>query len=184
MGLQWKHVDFDNQQICIEQALSNEKKLMAPKTAAGVRSLFVDADTMSHLRTWKAFQKTALHRVMGDDAHAATQTDETPVCCDNAGGLYDLANFSRWWRAYSKSIGFEGLRVHELRHTQATLLLGNGVDVKTVQTRLGHADASMTLNQYAHAIPANDRAAADLMGAIYGASAEPSAAVIQYDKTA
>ena len=183
MGLCWKHIDFDGSQIHIRQALSNEKQIKEPKTASGIRSLYVDADTMAHLRTWKAFQKKALHRVMVEDAdgkqRARTQTDETPVCCDNTGGWFDLANFSRWWRAYSKSIGFEGLRVHELRHTQATMLLGNGVDVKTVQTRLGHADASTTLNQYAHAIPANDRAAADIMGAICGAAVEPSARIVK-----
>ena len=52
------------------------------------------------------------------------------------------------------------------------MLLGNGVDVKTVQTRLGHSTSALTLDQYAHAIPANDRAAANLMGAIYGKSAK------------
>ena len=42
------------------------------------------------------------------------------------------------------------------------LLLGGGMDVKTVQARLAHADASITLNRYAHAMPGNDRQAADL----------------------
>ena len=65
-----------------------------------------------------------------------------------------------------------------MRHTAATLLLGNGVDVKTVQTRLGHSTSAITLDFYAHAIPANDRAAADLMGGILGAPARTSAEVI------
>ena len=46
------------------------------------------------------------------------------------------------------------------------LLLGGGVDVKTVQARLAHADAGITLNWYAHAMPGNDRQAADLLAAI------------------
>ena len=54
-----------------------------------------------------------------------------------------------------------------LRHTQATHLLGNGVDVKTVQERLGHANASITLDTYAHAIPENDRKAGDLIGELF-----------------
>ena len=62
--------------------------------------------------------------------------------------------------------GFEGLKFHELRHTQATQLLANGVDAKTVQTRLGHANASITLGWYAHAIPEKDHEAADLLGSI------------------
>ena len=46
------------------------------------------------------------------------------------------------------------------------LSLGSGMDVKTVQARLAHADASITLNWYAHAMPGNDRQAADLLAAI------------------
>ncbi len=48
------------------------------------------------------------------------------------------------------------------------MLLANGVDVKTVQTRLGHANPSITLGWYAHAIPENDRAAADMLGNLFG----------------
>ena len=56
------------------------------------------------------------------------------------------------------------LQVHELRHTQATLPIGNDADIKTVQHRLGHSSASLTMNIYAHAIAANDRTAADTIG--------------------
>lgn len=56
---------------------------------------------------------------------------------------------------------YVGLVPHALRHTQATLLIGEGMDVKTVQARLGHASPSTTLSIYSHAIKANDRRAAD-----------------------
>ena len=79
---------------------------------------------------------------------------------------YRIDTFDNWWRAWRKEHGFEGLKFHELRHTQATQLLANGVDVKTVQTRLGHASASITLGWYAHAIPEKGHEAADLLGAI------------------
>ena len=65
---------------------------------------------------------------------------------------------------------------HELRHTQATQLLGAGVDLKTVQARMGHAKASHTLDLYAHAIPANDRDAANIMGSLYNVPATPAPA--------
>lgn len=47
---------------------------------------------------------------------------------------------------------------------QAALLLASGVDVKTVQKRLGHARASITLDTYAHVLPENDKKAANLIG--------------------
>lgn len=186
LALTWSCVDFDASQIVIKQTLNQRGELKEPKTGAGVRALYVDADTMAHLRKWKAFQKKALHLVMVEDApgrkHPVEQTDETPVCCSDAGSWYDPTNVYRWWSSYRVSVGFPDLKMHELRHTSATLLLGNGVDVKTVQHRLGHASSSLTLDQYAHAIPANDAAAADLMGAIMGQSVEPSARIVKVER--
>ena len=191
LGLSWSAVDFETSQIHIRQSLNQQCEIKETKTAAGIRSLFVDAETMAHLRAWKAFQAKALHLVMAVDEKGkrrpVEQTGETPVCCSDAGGWLDPTNVNRWWggnksrgiEGYRDTIGFPDLKLHELRHTSATLLLGNGVDVKTVQHRLGHASSSLTLDQYAHAIPANDRTAADLMGAIYNASAEPSARIVE-----
>ena len=65
--------------------------------------------------------------------------------------------------------------MHELRHTQATQLLGNNVDVKTVAARLGHKKASTTLNIYSHAIPENDENAADLIGSIINGASNAAA---------
>lgn len=194
LGLTWSAVDFTSSQIFIRQSLNNQCEIKETKTSAGVRALYVDAETMAHLQMWKAFQAKALHLVMIEDAegkrHPVEQTDKTPVCCSDVGGWLDPTNVNRWWggnkskgiEGYRDAIGFPDLKLHELRHTSATLLLGNGVDVKTVQHRLGHASSSLTLDQYAHAIPANDRTAADLMGAIYNAPAEPSARIVELDR--
>ena len=79
----------------------------------------------------------------------------------------NLSNFERWWREFRTNAGFEGLRFHEPRHTQATQLLANGVDLKTAQDRMGHANGAITLNWYAHAAPVNDEKAAQLVGEIF-----------------
>ena len=55
-------------------------------------------------------------------------------------------------------------RFHDLRHLSATELIGGGVDARTVASRLGHADPSVTLRVYAHAVQERDRAAAELLG--------------------
>ena len=94
-------------------------------------------------------------------------SESTPVFTNGVGDYIDPSGFSRWWRKFKTDNSFPDLRFHELRHTQATVLLANSVDVKTVQTRLGHANASITLNLYAHAVPQNDRAAADLVGNLF-----------------
>lgn len=66
------------------------------------------------------------------------------------------------------STHYKGLKFHELRHTQATLLIANGVDIKTVQNRLGHAKAAMTLDFYAHAQEEQDRKAMSVFGGLMG----------------
>lgn len=116
--------------------------------------------TASHLAAWKERQGAELAKI------GVEQTGKTPVCCSDTGGWYRIDNFEHWWRQWRKDHGFDGLKFHELRHTQATQLLANGVDVKTVQTRLGHANASITLGWYAHAIPERDHEAADLLGSL------------------
>ena len=72
--------------------------------------------------------------------------------------------YSRVNKKPRRKTHYEGLKFHELRHTQATLLLASGEDVKTVQARLGHSKASTTLDMYAHAIPEKDKEAAQLIG--------------------
>lgn len=58
------------------------------------------------------------------------------------------------------------IRLHDLRHTGATLLLGNGADIETVSHRLGHAKASVTLDIYGHSLPENDKQASDSLAAM------------------
>ena len=179
LGLPWSAIDFESSQIYIRQSLNNQCEIKETKTAAGVRALYVDAETIAHLQMWKAFQAKALHLVMTEDAegkrHPVEQTDKTPVCCSDVGGWLDPTNVNRWWggnksksiEGYRDTIGFPDLKLHELRHTAATLLLGNGVDVKTVQHRLGHASSSLTLDQYSHALPAKDKEAASYIGNLF-----------------
>lgn len=200
LALTWSAVDFDNEQITVCQKLivgrrrgleggeESAIKIRKPKTKSGTRTLYVDADTLAHLAAWKAFQERALHLVM-PEGRGLDQSGDTPVCVGDNGSWLRPSSLDRWWgtadsAGFRDKAGFPGLNMHELRHTQATQLLGAGVDVKTVQTRLGHAKASHTLDLYAHAIPANDKEAASIMGAIYGAPANASAPVVDFVKPA
>ena len=63
-----------------------------------------------------------------------------------------------------KKANLEGLQFHDLRRTNATVLVSAGVDAKTAQTRLGHSDPRLTLALYAQAVEASDRTAAKSLG--------------------
>lgn len=161
LALTWGAVDFGRGQLTVRLAIGVDMRPKAPKTEAGRRKVSIDADTMAHLRAWRDLQAELL------DCLCLTVDDDTPVLCSATGGWLDKNNFGRWWREFRVSAGFPTLKFHELRHTQATQLLANGVDVKTVQNRLGHAKASITMDFYAHAVPENDEKAAQLIGTLF-----------------
>jgi integrase len=186
LGLVWKHVDFERKQIYIAQQLANDKTLREPKSENSHRWVGIDDETVEYLRVWKVQQHQELA------AMGIHQAPNTPLATNELGGFTDPNNFSRWRRGFFadnglgyfehetiytdpsgvrhiKRSGYRGYNFHELRHTQATLLIGSGADIKTVQHRLGHSSASLTMNIYAHAIAANDRTAADTIGnAVFG----------------
>ena len=66
-----------------------------------------------------------------------------------------VSTLDKWLRNFCKENGLEKITYHELRHTHATFLLGQGTDLKTVQNRLGHTNISTT-NIYLHALEEND----------------------------
>lgn len=162
LGLLWDSVEFG--EVCklkIRRSYTADCTLKVPKTKSSIRTVAVDPATAQQLLSWKRAQAAYLSQL------DLKQKAETPVCCTDVGGLYDPTNFERWWHSFREEHGFPTLKFHELRHTQATQLLANGVDVKTVQARLGHANASVTLNWYAHAVPENDAEAAAVVGNLF-----------------
>ena len=161
LGLLWDCVDLENGAITVMRALDELEMLKEPKTPAGIRTVSIDAKTVWHLARWKREQAEILSRI------GVEQTKQTPVACNGYGQLYDRGMFWRQFREFREEAGFPGLKFHELRHTHASILIGNGVDVKTVQKRLGHSRAAFTLDVYGHALPQNDKKAADLIGNLF-----------------
>ena len=104
-------------------------------------SIPVHPDTLSHgfRRLCEAMEQSSLDRLR-ESFQTAKRSDLSPT--------------EQW-----------PYRFHDLRHFSVTTLIAAGVDVRTVADRHGHANATMTLNRYAHALPEKDRAAAELLGA-------------------
>jgi len=81
------------------------------------------------------------------------------------------------WNAATSAVGVPGFRVHDLRHTAASVWLAAGADPKVVQRVLGHATAAMTMDLYGHMIDANLWQAAQLVGDISGTSEPPGRSI-------
>lgn len=181
LGLQWQDVDLTKGVITVCHQLNKSMELVEPKKNSK-RPITIDEGTIAYLGEWKAFQ--SLLYFQGEPV-----PDDFPVCCNDRGGFADHTNFDRFRRAFFvkhglgrytktetfhdenghiqyRATGYEGFNLHELRHTQATLLIGKGLDIKTVQLRLGHSSAAMTLDTYAHFMPTNQDAAKEYMTGI------------------
>ena len=194
LGLVWRNVDFERKRIYVGQQYAADHKIRDPKSEKSHRWLGLDDGTVAFLAEWKEKQARAME-VAGLD-----QDEEAPVCTNTLFKFMDPNTFNRWRRQYFADHGlgefgpavrytdstgrkrwrkgaYIGYNLHELRHTQATLLIGSGADIKTVQQRLGHSSASLTMDIYAHFIAQNDRAAANTIGGILGEAVDkPSAA--------
>ncbi len=77
------------------------------------------------------------------------------------------------WRAIVKKAGIGRCRIQDVRHTAASLMLARGVPIPTVAETLSHANATMTLSTYAHAIKGGQEVAAHAMDEVFGAGLKP-----------
>lgn len=98
------------------------------------------------------------------------------------GGPLRESNWKRsvGWSAATAAAGLAGFRVHDLRHTAASVWLAAGADPKVVQRVLGHASAAMTMDLYGHMMDTNLWQAAQLIGDMSGTS-EPSERAVEHD---
>jgi integrase len=165
-GLTWSAVDLDAGTLRIEETLTivNGKAAPSrPKTAAGLRTIELGANHISFLRTLKARQ--AAEKLAAGPAYE----DNGYLVADELGRPYRPDTISGWFDVKVKETGLPRIRLHDCRHTAASLMLAAGEPVKVVSEMLGHAGVSVTLSTYAHTFPgmakeAGDRLDASLFG--------------------
>ena len=125
-----------------------------PKTARGRRSVALDPETVEVLKG-QASQQLADQEDRGEK-----WSDTGLVFTKEDGEAWHPEVVSRFFRAAVKRSHLPEIRLHDLRHTHATLALRAGIHPKVVSERLGHATISITLDTYSHAIPAMQEEAA------------------------
>jgi len=162
-GLQWRHISLgDVPMIYIQQALKVDGSYGVPKSRKSKRKIVLTPELKSFLLDYREQQQAMLARV------GIKLTDETPVLSNElAGTVTTNAMSARIRKLLIKHNFNKKLSFHNLRHTGATYLLQNGVDIKTVQERLGHATASITLDTYAHVLDGKDAEAAMTMQNVF-----------------
>lgn len=172
-ALRWHHVDLSRRRLTIAANI----------VQAGGR--VIEKDTKTHqARTITLDDDTAT--ILG--AHRMACESLARECGTELGPDVYLfsheVDFSRPWRPDYATLAFrrlrdeldlKGVKLHHLRHFSATQLLSLGIDIRTVSGRLGHANASTTLDFYAQFLEAADERAADVLGAMFrqGSSSAP-----------
>jgi integrase len=170
LGLRWAVVDLKNSRVQINRSLSvvgNELVWSAPKTARSRRIVSIDAETTRALQTHRKRQLE--ERV----AAGEEWTDNDLVFCNQLGKEQHPDRFSRAFTQAERRAGVPMIRLHDLRHTWATLALQAGVHPKVVSERLGHATTSITLDIYSHVQPELDAQAATTVAQLFDPIPDP-----------
>ena len=94
---------------------------------------------------------------------------ERSVAALSIGTPVEPRNVNRRWDELRRRAGLDWLRLHDLRHGCATLLLAKGVPDRVIMEVLGHAEIGVTMNTYAHVLPVLRHSAADAMDELFGA---------------
>lgn len=102
------------------------------------------------------------------DAFGIDFNESTHIFCMPTGKVYDPRTYEDLFKRTLKAAALPGINFHALRHTFATRALEAGMDIKVLSSILGHAQASTTLNLYAHALPDHKRDSMDKMRSFYG----------------
>ncbi|MEX2541790.1 MAG: tyrosine-type recombinase/integrase [Trueperaceae bacterium] len=151
LGLHWKEVDLEEGWLRVSRSLVKVRggvQLGEPKTRASRRTLLLSADTVRVLRDHQLDQEIKLGKLATMVFASSEETHLWP------------RNVQRRFDALIERASVSKIRLHDLRHTAASLLIRHGVPVKVVAERLGHADPSITLRTYAHMYEEQRRAGA------------------------
>lgn len=151
LGLSWRQVDFENQTILIDQQLQRGKRkgetyeIRSFTKNNRPRTIKPPAIAFEYLKDERKRQAAAKLAI----GEAWSNPDDL-VFTNPVGRYITIMSFYKHFKRIAASIGRPDARVHDLRHSTATIAIAAGADIKSVQGLLGHATASFTLSTYAH----------------------------------
>lgn len=158
VGLRWQDVDLDAGTLVVSQQIVQlgwKTEIGDPKTGSGIRTVPLDQGTVAVLRRWRAAQSEE-KRVGGegwqDTGFVFTRPDGQVIHPDLA---------TDGFRRLSRRAELPPIRLHDLRHTAASLALAAGVPMKVVSELLGHSSLALTADTYTSVLPAVAHAAAE-----------------------
>ena len=157
MGLEWEDIDFRTGIVSINRSSQYlaDKGIFTktPKTESSIREVAIPDFVVSLLEEYKLWydgQKDLCGEFWEESNRLFIQDNGKPMHPDTV---------SKWFVKFVQKIGLPYLNFHGIRHTNATLLISQNVDVAVVAARLGHAQISTTFNFYVHPLASHNRSA-------------------------
>lgn len=183
-ALTWEDVDFKKSSIRISKSVSKTKSkgqiLKDPKTPTSVREIKLPGECFEVLSEWKREEVKLMWKLgsawkgsRGEDfdknyVFIRLDTGER-VDVDTPSHKFKeiVQMYNETLKEDEEDLRLPDIRLHDLRHTSATLLLASNTDIETVSHRLGHSKASITLDVYGHALETMDEKASDTLEKIF-----------------
>ena len=182
LGLKWEDVDFKNNRIHVKRVLTRTKEgwnLEEPKTSKSRRTIPLPKEVIKSLKEHKknqAEEKLKAKETLNYDKdkekfkpeELKEKLNDPKIYVDYGfvfaaqnGSPLEERNVSRYFKDLLKKENLPDIRLYDLRHTCATLLLAAGENPKVVSKRLGHASITLTLDTYSHVLPDMQKQATD-----------------------
>ena len=164
LALRWNRVDLNAKVVQVREALEQTKvfgvRFKLPKSRAGRRDITLPDILVDALREHR---KAMLELRM--QLGAGKLPDDALLFADIEGRPLSPTAVSTAWADFAESVGISAVTFHALRHTHASQLIDQGVDIVTISKRLGHAKPDVTLRVYAHLFQKDDAKAAAAINA-------------------
>lgn len=161
LGLWWEDVDLEGRTLAVRRTMFKGTagwELGPPKTVSSRRSVALPDScvvALTNLRDRQLFQRQRRGELWA--------AGPSFVFTNATGGPLHVNTVARQFQRISQAAGVPVIRLHDTRHTCATLMLQAGVHPKVVSEMLGHAGIQVTLDRYSHIVPSMQRAAADAL---------------------
>jgi integrase len=181
LGLQWKDVDLERGTLTVRRTLvwhygnGGKWSFEEPKTARSSRSIPLPPSVVDALKEHKRQQGEERLKAGWEDVEEngclvrkSAYTDNDLVFATPTGDPVDMRNLvNRHFKPILKRAGLpKSVRLYDLRHSCATLLLAQGEHPKVVSERLGHASITLTLDTYSHVLPTMQQQAAERLESV------------------
>ncbi len=167
LGLRWRDIDLDRRVLTVNRILARLRgsqgstlQLVEPKTSRSRRTVSLPEAAVRALKAHK------VHQLEERLAAGSDWQDNGLVFPSTIGTPLEASNLFRSFKALLRKAGLPDVRFHDLRHSAASLMLAQGIPLRSIQDILGHSSFNVTANLYAHVGEQLRREAADAMDAI------------------